>query len=65
MRLRAGVARLQVETGRYTGTVRCDRICNMCDWGVVEDEEHFVEECGAWEAETGYEKRDGRDRCPE
>jgi hypothetical protein len=48
VRLRAGVARLQVETGRYTGAMRCDRICTMCNSGVVEDEEHCLDECVAW-----------------
>jgi hypothetical protein len=30
---------------------RWERICKLCDCGNVEDEEHFLDECGRWESE--------------
>jgi hypothetical protein len=45
VRLRAGIAELRVETGRYDKLPRCDRICLMCDSGEIEDEEHFLMRC--------------------
>ena len=43
--LRAGVLPLAVEVGRYSGTPEEQRVCALCDLGVVEDEYHFVFYC--------------------
>ena len=37
---------LRIETGRYKGLPREDRICTLCD--VVEDEEHVIFNCRAY-----------------
>ena len=44
-RLRCGILKLCVETGRYTNIRLEDRICTICDMGVIEDEVHFICEC--------------------
>ena len=43
--------KLKVETGRHTipYTPREERICNLCTLNKVEDEEHFIVECSAYE----------------
>ena len=41
MKLRGGTAELQIETGRWCGLRRDERICKMCDEREVEDVEHF------------------------
>ena len=48
VRLRGGVAALQVETGRRWKKRRADRICKECMMRKVEDEVHLLEECPAW-----------------
>ena len=44
--LRCGCAKLEVETGRWKGVAREDRICSLCkeDMG---DESHFLTSCEA------------------
>ena len=42
--LRAGCAKLEVETGRWAKKDRNDRICKLCKSG-VEDEKHFLVDC--------------------
>ena len=44
-KLRTSNHKLTIETGRYIGTPRNQRYCNMCDMNVVGDEYHFVFEC--------------------
>jgi hypothetical protein len=56
VKLRAGVEGLEVERGRHRRIdnkrmERWERICKLCDCGNVEDEEHFLDECGRWESE--------------
>jgi hypothetical protein len=46
--LRAGVVHLEVQEGRCRGVPRRERVCKWCTSGEVEDERHFVAECGAW-----------------
>ena len=41
-KLRGGTAELRVETGRWSGLQREERICKQCALGEVEDEVHFV-----------------------
>jgi hypothetical protein len=44
-RLRMGTHALRVETGRYVNETREQRVCRMCELGVVEDEIHFMLDC--------------------
>jgi hypothetical protein len=53
VRLRAGVAALQVELGRRWNKRRVERICKECDQGKVEDEIHFLVECPKWAKHRG------------
>ena len=39
--LRGGSAALRIETGRWNGLKREERICRQCTMGEIEDEEHF------------------------
>jgi hypothetical protein len=48
VRLRTGGHHLAIETGRWSGTPRNERVCEMCDQGVEEDELHFLFECPAY-----------------
>ena len=44
-RLRLSSHSLAIETGRYTGIPRSDRICTFCNMNVVENEFHFLLAC--------------------
>lgn len=46
-----GCLKLQVETGRYDDELLDERICQCCDLGLVEDEDHFLFVCPAYRAE--------------
>jgi hypothetical protein len=37
VKMRAGVAELRVETGRWKGEERGDRVCEHCECGEIED----------------------------
>ena len=43
--LRFGILPLTVETSRFTGIKRVDRVCPICDTNNVEDELHFLFTC--------------------
>ena len=46
--LRTSAHKLRIETGRYTGLDRCDRICSYCNSNqikVIEDEAHLLFDC--------------------
>ena len=43
--LRGGTAALRIETGRWNGLKREERICRQCTMGEIEDEEHFLLRC--------------------
>lgn len=45
MRLRTGAHHLAIETGRWQGLNRDERLCTKCNGGVVEDELHVLFEC--------------------
>ena len=45
VKLRGGTAELRVETGRWCGLSRGERLCKNCDSGEVEDVKHFVCQC--------------------
>ena len=54
VRLRAGVTRLEIEKGRWSGEgrrERWERVCKMCNSGEVEDVVHFVSGCPMWKEE--------------
>ena len=44
-KLKSGILPLRLETGRYKGMNREDRVCQVCDNGEVEDEVHFLFRC--------------------
>ena len=44
-RLRISFHRLRIETGRYVGLERNNRICEKCHMNVVENEIHFLIDC--------------------
>ena len=46
-KLKAGVFRIRIETGRYKGTKEELGICELCTKGEVEDKIHFVFKCKA------------------
>jgi hypothetical protein len=45
---RGGVAKLRVETGRWIGLQREERVCEFCESGEVEDEIHMMTSCSKW-----------------
>ena len=45
MKLRGGTAELRIETSRWSGLSRDERICKNCGVGEVEDGEHFLLRC--------------------
>ena len=44
-KLRGRTAELRIETGRWCGLERQERICKSCESGEVEDVEHLVMRC--------------------
>lgn len=47
-RLRGGLLRIQINIGRWENTDRENRICPICNSGVIEDEIHFLFDCRMW-----------------
>ena len=45
VKLRGGTAELRVETARWCGLSRGERLCKNCDNGEVENVKHFVCQC--------------------
>ena len=43
--LRLGILPRQLEIGRYTGKPENERICPICTFGKVENEQHFLFDC--------------------
>ena len=52
-KLRGGTAELRIETGRWRGLERQERICKCCESGEVEDVEHLVMRCAHVKKERG------------
>ena len=48
-RARMGTLPISVETGRYRGIPRDERLCMMCDDRVVEDEPHLLLHCSKYD----------------
>ncbi len=44
-KLRCGILPLHIETGRYTYTGLENRLCELCEQNVIEDEKHFICSC--------------------
>ena len=42
--------KLYIETGRYLGILRYDRICTQCSINEVEDEQHYLFTCPGMES---------------
>ena len=40
--IRLGILPLKIETGRFNNTKAIDRICEICNLNLVEDEMHFI-----------------------
>ena len=62
MKLRGGTAELRIETGRWCGLRRDERICKMCDEREVEDVEHFLLHCNGMAEERKEMMRVYNDR---
>jgi hypothetical protein len=69
--MRGGVAKVRVETGRWQGLAREERVCKFCDSGEVENVGHMLARCGKWKSireevrewweERGLEEEEGVD----
>lgn len=49
-RVRISAHKLYIETGRYMGILRHDRICTQCPINEVEDEQHYLSTCSGMES---------------
>ena len=47
-RIRCGLLKVGVNTGRWEGVPYLERICTFCNMNVIEDEIHFVFACPVW-----------------
>ena len=63
--LRSGALPLAVEVGRYTGIPEEQRLCVLCDLGVVEDEIHFVFHCPLYNDVRKYLFEKMQDKNPD
>ena len=52
-KLRGGTVELRIETGRWRGLERQERLCKCCESGEVEDVEHLVMRCAHVKEERG------------
>ena len=50
IKLRGGTAAFQIETGRWRGVAREERVCKECESGKIEDAEHWLLRCEAWKS---------------
>ncbi len=62
LRLHVGILPIQIETGRFVGLDKEDRICQLCTSNEIEDEAHFLLYCDLHAAhrqefETGIEEK--------
>jgi hypothetical protein len=56
--LRLGILPIKIETGRFTRTPVNERLCQLCNSNIVEDENHFLHHCTKYtlEREVLYTK---------
>ena len=47
IKLRGGMAAFQIETERWWGVAREERVCKECESGEIEDAEHWLLRCEA------------------
>ena len=50
-KFRCGNHKLPVNSGRFQGRPRCERICNLCTSNVTGDEFHYVFDCSFFDVE--------------
>ena len=50
IKLRGGTAPFQIETGRWPGVAREERVWKECGSGEIEDAEHWLLRCEAWKS---------------
>ena len=53
IKLRGGAVAFQIETGRWWGVAREERVCKQCRSGEVKDVEHCLLGCAAWKTHRG------------
>ena len=56
MKLRGSMAGFQIETVRWRGVTRQERVCKKCDSGEMEDVDHWLMRCEAWNPNEDYWK---------
>ena len=57
-KFRVSAHQLRIEQGRYNGTARPDRICEICNMNEIEDEYHFILICPMYnDIRSAYIKR--------
>ena len=44
-KLRISAHKLQIEVGRYQGTLPQNRVCHRCNTGEIDDEMHYLFKC--------------------
>ena len=47
-KLRISGHKFTIEGGRYINIPKCERFCNVCVSGEIEDEEHFLLKCSLY-----------------
>ncbi len=50
MQFSSGTMPLRIETGRWQGKPLAERLCLICNRGIVEDAFHFLCECQTYNA---------------
>ncbi len=46
---RYGILPIEIETGRYRGLNRAERLCTLCNSGAIEDQLHFAFHCPVYQ----------------
>ena len=64
MTLRGGSAPLQIETGRWKGVPREERLCRECGMNEVEDCDHWLLQCSRWDIERRHLLANVQQRLP-
>ena len=61
--LRIGILPLHTETGRIRGIPHEERLCYLCNEQIVEDEQHFVIKCKAFQDERRVLFNNVKEKC--